>query len=47
MVPLIKDKFICLLVLCYDGILDVFGEQLVFPENVSFASLQILIKEKR
>jgi hypothetical protein len=27
--------------------MDVFGEQVVFPENVSFAALQILLKENR
>ena len=38
---------LCLLAVCYDGPLDLFGELHVFPENVSFASLQVLLKENR
>ena len=38
---------VCLLAVCYDGPLDLFGELHVFPENVSFAALQILIRENR
>ena len=38
---------LCLLAVCYDGPLDLFEELHVFPENVSFASLQVLLKENR
>jgi hypothetical protein len=27
--------------------MDVFGKEVIFPENVSFAALQILLKENR
>ena len=38
---------LCLLAVCYDGPLDLVGELHVYPENVSFASLQVLLKENR
>lgn len=32
---------------CYEGPLDIFGDRHVFPVDVSFAALQILLKDNR